>query len=216
MKKTLLVSSLLIGTLLVSGTAFARMGGHGGGYCDKPRMGHGSDMSEEMHEMHMEHRLEFLEIALDLTDDQREKLETMGEQHFEKHQAQREKIRALGQEMRELAHAADFDADAFRAKAIEQAEVKTDMHAKHANMKDQFMAVLNAEQKAKAEKLWALGMGGGHGMGCGQGMHGKGMGMHGKGMHGMHGKGMGMHGMHGKGMHGGCENCPHYREHSDD
>jgi len=194
MKKTFLVSTLLIGTLLVGGTAFARMGGHGGGYCDGPRKGHGAGMSEEMHEAHMEHRLEFMEIALDLSEDQREKLEEMAENHWEQRQAMREKMQALREEMRELAHADDFDTDAFRAKAIEQAELKTEMHAGRDAMQENFMAVLNAEQQAKAEKLMALGMGGRHGM-CGIGS--KGQGMHGKGM-----------GMHGKGMHGGCEDCP--------
>ena len=177
MKKTFLVSTLLIGTLLVGGTAFARMGGHGGGYCDGPRKGHGAGMSEEMHEAHMEHRLEFMEIALDLSEDQREKLEEMAENHWE-------------QRLHLFTHA-------FRAKAIEQAELKTEMHAGRDAMQENFMAVLNAEQQAKAEKLMALGMGGRHGM-CGMGS--KGQGMHGKGM----------------GMHGGCENCPNYHERYED
>lgn len=212
MKKTFLVSTLLIGTLLVGGTAFARMGGHGGGFCDGPRKGQGPGMSEEMHEAHMEHRLEFMEIALDLSEDQRDKLEELAENHWEQRQAMREKMQAMRKEMRELAHADEFDADAFRAKAVEQAELKTEMHAKKAGMKDDFFAVLTPEQQAKAEKLMALGMGGM--CGEGMGMQGKGMGMHGKDK-GMHGKGMGMHGK-GMGMHRACENCPNYRERYDD
>jgi len=178
MKKTMIVPTLTIGALLISSMAFAWPGGQGSKNCDGPRNGKGQGMTYEQHEERMEQRLDFMAIALDLTADQKKQLEALGEKNWQERQNQREKMQANRNELRELGQSKDFDEKTFRAKAREHADLKTDMRAGHAKMKQQFFAVLTPEQQEKAEKLWDLhgdrqhGKRGGYGDCDGQGRHG--------------------------------------------
>lgn len=193
MKKIMIIPTLTIGALLLGSMAFAWSGGPGYRNCDGPRDGRGMGMSHEQHQERMEQHLEFMAVALDLTDEQKEQLEAMGEQHWQTRQELRDKMQASRKELSDLGQSRDFDEAAFRAKAREQADLKTDMRAGHAKMKQAFFEVLTPQQREKAEKLWEMhgdgpmGRHGGKGMGMGDGM--------GSGMHGHKGKhcGPGMH-----------------------
>lgn len=175
MKKIMMIPTLTIGALLISSMAFAWSGCQGKMNCDGPRDGRGHGMTQEQHEDRMEHRLAFMEIALDLTADQKKQLEELGEKHWQERQEQRAQMQASRSELRELGRDSEFDEAAFRAKARQHADLKTDMRAGKAAMKQQFFSVLTAEQQAKAEKLWDLRQekrqGRGDGKGPGQRHH---------------------------------------------
>lgn len=169
MKKIMTIPVLILGALLISGMALAWSGGQGTHGCDGPRQGMGKGMSYEQHEERMERHLEFMGVALDLSDDQKKQLEDMGEKHWQERQELRGKLQAGREELRAMGRSADFDEEAYRAKAREQADLKTDMRAGRAKMKGQFFAVLTPEQQAKAEKLWDMHKERRHGQrgGCG-------------------------------------------------
>ena len=156
MKKIMTIPALTLGALLISSMAFAWSGGHGRHGCDGPRQGMDKGMSYEQHEERMERHLEFMGVALDLTDDQKKQREELGEKHWQERQELRDRMRAGRDELRELGRSTDFDEGVYRAKAREQADLKTDMRAGRAKMKQEFFAVLTPEQQAKAEKLWDM------------------------------------------------------------
>lgn len=178
MKKIMIIPTLTIGALLLGSMAFAGSGGHGYRNCDGPRDGRSMGMSQEQHQERMEQHLEYMAVALDLTDDQKKQLEAMGEKHWQTRQELRDKMQASRKELRDLGQSKDFDEAAFRAKAREQADLKTDMRAGHAKMKQAFFEVLTPQQREKAEKLWEMhgdgpmGRHGGMGDGMGSGGHG--------------------------------------------
>jgi len=209
MKRKLIIPALTIGTLLIGSLAFAH--GQKGtrdrdGYCDGPNRGMGYGMSAEDHEQHMAQRMaqrmNFMAVALDLTDAQQAQLKDLEEKHRQEHQEMRDRMQTNRQEMRGIAQSEDFDKEAFHTKAAQQADLKTEMMAGRTSMKQQMLAILTPEQQVKAEKLWALNDDDGHMgmMGYGRGMMGSGMGMMGSGM------GMGYHGdrddFRGEGHHG--------------
>jgi Spy/CpxP family protein refolding chaperone len=156
MKKATIVTTLMVSALLLSSMAFAWPGGQTRKNCDGPGQGRGQAMSYEQHEQRMEHHLDFMAIALDLTDDQKQKLEALGEKHWQERQAYREKMQASRMQLREMDQSGEFDEAAYRSKAREHADLKTDMHADKAKMKQDFFAVLTPEQQVKAEKLWEM------------------------------------------------------------
>lgn len=204
MKRTLIIPALTIGTLLISSMAFAhgqRGTGDRAGYCNGPNRGMGYGMSSTDHEQRIAQRLNFLSLALDLTDAQQAQLKDLEQKHWQDRQDMRDRMDANRKVMRELAQSDDFDEAAFRTKATQQADLKTDMLAGRTNMKQQLLAILTPDQRAKAEKLWALNNNGGP-----AGMMGSGRGMMGSG------DGMGHHGdrdnFRGEGHHGrNWENC---------
>ncbi len=156
MKKLMIIPTLTIGALLITSMAFAWPGCQGQKNCDGPRQGKAEGMTYEQHEDRMAKRLEFMTVALDLTADQKAQLEALGKKHWQERQELREKMQASRSELRAMEQGKDFDEAAFRAKARAKADLKTDMRAGRAQMKQEFFAVLTAEQQVKAEKLWDM------------------------------------------------------------
>ena len=98
MKKIMTIPALTLGALLIGNLAFAWSGGHGPHSCDGSRKGMGEGMTYEQHEERMGQHLEFMGVALDLTDDQKKQLEELGEKHWQERQELRDKMRASREE----------------------------------------------------------------------------------------------------------------------
>jgi len=185
MKKTVLISFILVATLLSAGAAFAWPGHHGKGSCDNSSKRDGQGMSQEQHQERMENRLEKIAVILDLTETQKKQIETLMDEKWENHQTMRTQMQAGQSELREYKQGDEFNESEFRAKAQKQADLKTEMMVQHAKTRQQLLAVLTPEQQQKAEKLRGMdGEGffdqrGGNCDGSGDGMHkGKGSRQH--------------------------------------
>ena len=110
-------------------------------------------MNSEQHEGRMARHMEMMVTVLDLSDEQKVQLETLMTQQRQDKQQLREKMRASRDALREVEAAETFNEADFLAKAIKQAEVKTEMMAERAKMKQQIYALLTPEQQEKADKL---------------------------------------------------------------
>ena len=110
-------------------------------------------MNSEQHEGRMARHMEMMVTVLDLSDEQKVQLETLMTQQRQDKQQLREKMRASRDALREVEAAETFNEADFLAKAIRQAEVKTEMMAERAKMKQQIYALLTPEQQEKADKL---------------------------------------------------------------
>ena len=110
-------------------------------------------MNSEQHEGRMARHMEMMVTVLDLSDEQKVQLETLMTQQRQDKQQLREKMRASRDALREVEAAETFNEADFLAKAIKQAEVKTEMMAERAEMKQQIYALLTPEQQEKADKL---------------------------------------------------------------
>jgi len=156
MKKATIIPVLLISLLLVGGTAFAWPGGHGKKNCDNSCNRTGQGMTQEQHEERMENRLEKMAVILDLTDQQKEKIENLFAQKMENHQGMRAEMQASREDLRAYKQGKEFNESEFRAKAQKHADLKTEMMVQHAKTKQEVLAVLTPEQQQKAEKLRSM------------------------------------------------------------
>ncbi len=156
MKKRILVSTLVLGALLTGSLALAGAGGCGScdkrGDCGSPSQGQGA-LNFEQHEDRMGHRMEMMATLLDLTEEQKTQLEALMTQQWQDRQQLREKMRASRDALREVEAADTFNEADFLAKAIKQAELKTEMMVERDRMKQQVYALLTLEQQEKADKL---------------------------------------------------------------
>ena len=110
-------------------------------------------MNSEQHGERMDRHMEMMVTVLDLSAEQKGKLEALMTEQRQDKQQLREKIRASRDALREVEAAETFNEADFLAKAIKQAEVKTEMMAERAEMKQQIYALLTPEQQEKADKL---------------------------------------------------------------
>ncbi len=155
MKKTTIMSALVIGMLLSGGTAFAWSGGHhmkGDGNNGK----RGAGMTQEQHQERMESRLAKMGVILDLTDQQKKQLEGLFDKQWENRQAMRTEMQASREDLRNYKQGKDYNADEFRTKAQKQADLKVEMMVQRAENKQQIFAILTPEQQQKAESLREL------------------------------------------------------------
>ncbi len=156
MKKRILIPTLILGALFTGSLALAGPGGCGS--CDK-RSNCGSQgqgqgaLNLEQHEERMDHRMEMMTTVLDLSEEQNVQLEELMTQQWQDRQQLREKMHASRDALREVEAADTFNEADFLAKAITQAELKTEMMAERARMKQQLYALLTPEQQEKADKL---------------------------------------------------------------
>ena len=153
MKKITIIPILMIGTLLVAGSAFAWSGGHNKKNCDGFQGHRGQGMTQEQHEDRMENRLEKMAVILDLTEQQKGQLETLFEKKWQDRQSMRTEMEASRKTLREYKQGNNFDESEFRAIAQKHADLKAEMMVQRAKTKQQVFAVLTPEQQQKAEKL---------------------------------------------------------------
>ena len=115
MKKITIIPILIIGTLLVAGSAFAWSGGHNKKNCDGFQGHRGQGITQEQHKDRMENRLEKMAVILDLTEQQQEQLETLFEEKWQNHQSMRTEMEASRKTLREYKQGSKFDESEFRA-----------------------------------------------------------------------------------------------------
>jgi len=160
MKKRILVPVLILATLVTGSLSFAGPGGCGscgvGGSCGSKGQGQGA-MNDERHEERMDKRMEMMSTVLDLTEAQKTQLEALLAKQWQDTQPLREKMRASREALREIKSADTFNEAEFLAKAIKQAELKTEMMSAKAKIKQQVYALLSPEQQGKADKLADMG-----------------------------------------------------------
>jgi Spy/CpxP family protein refolding chaperone len=156
MKKRLLVPTLVLGALLTGTLALAGSGGCGscdkGGNCGSNGQGPGA-MNSVQQEGLMDQRLLMMSTVLDLTDTQKAQFEALMTEQRQENQQLREKVHASREALHEMKDADIFNETEFLATAIKQAELKTEMMAEKAKMKQQIYALLTPEQQEKADKL---------------------------------------------------------------
>lgn len=152
MKKATIIPVLLVSILLAGGTAFA-WSGHGQRNYDQSCNRSGQGMTQEQHAERMNNRLEKMAVILDLTDQQKEKIENLFAQKMESHQAMRTEMQASRNALRAYKQGKEFNESEFRAKAQKHADLKTEMMVQHAKTRQQVLAVLTPEQQQKADKL---------------------------------------------------------------
>ena len=140
MKKTPLITVLLITTLLMGGTAFAWHGERGN---------RGQMMTIEQHE----NRLERMAVILDLSDDQKNQIKELSTAQWQERQADRAKLQTSRDALRVSGQAQNFNEADFRAKAQQHANLRTEMMVDRAKLRQQVDAILTPEQQQKAEKL---------------------------------------------------------------
>jgi protein CpxP len=173
MKKVAIIPILIIGTLLVAGSAFAWPGGHSKKNCDGFQGYRGQGMTQEQHKDQMKNRLEKMAVILDLTEQQKGQLKTLFEKKWQDQQSMRTKMEASRETLREYKQGNTFDESEFRAMAQKHADLKTEMMVQQAKTRQQIFAVLTPEQQQKAEKLRGMRGEGIFGKNNGEGFHGK-------------------------------------------
>lgn len=178
MKKRILLPTLIIGTLLTGSLALASPGfggncGRGGdgctsGGCNSKAQG---NMTYEQHEERTDRRLEMMSTVLDLTEAQQEQIDSLFKQRWQDNQQLREQMQSSRDSMRKVQSADSFNEADFRAEAAKRAELKTEMMVRKIKFQDELYALLTPEQREKADKLdgiMMMGKGKRHG---GKGMH---------------------------------------------
>lgn len=173
MKKRALIPTLILGTLLTGSLALAGPYGFGGGNCGSGGCGGPGDggcgrghggMAFEQHQERVDRRIEMMTAVLDLNESQKAQMETLLDQQWQDHQKLREQMQAARDEMHQARLADPFNEAEFRSKAAKQAELKTEMMVEQEKMRQQLHAILTPEQQEKADKLENMmgGRGKGH------------------------------------------------------
>lgn len=150
MKRIALTSLLIVGLLFVGSHAFAWFGhgsmGSRGGDCS-------SRMSDEQRQQRHDQHFERMGVVLDLTDEQKQQLQTLHQQRQEQQQQLREQMQASRDKMREAGRTDNFNEEEFRATAQQHADLKTQMMVEMAKSRQQMASILTPEQLEKAEQL---------------------------------------------------------------
>lgn len=171
MKKTTIVTMLIVGLLLAGTHAFGWPGGQdrGGQDCNQRSA---QRMNDEQRQQRQEQQQEKMAIILDLTESQQQELQTLHEQRQQLQQSLRTEMQASRDKMRSAGSDSDFNEAEFRATAQQHAELKTRMMVERAKGRQAMQAVLTPEQLKKAQQL--EGMRGGHSGNYGEGRgHGR-------------------------------------------
>lgn len=92
---------------------------------------------------------------LDLSDDQKAQIKTIGESHQAEFKAVGDKMRTAREGMRTLIEADTLDESAVRAKSVEVAAAEADAAILNAKVRAQTLTVLTSEQLAKLKELQA-------------------------------------------------------------
>jgi len=148
MKMRIIISTVLIGSLLTGGIAFAKpYSSNNGNHNSKGQ----KMVTEEQHQQRMENRLERMDVILDLNDNQEEQIKVLFSNQRQKNQAMREEIR---DDRRAAMNSGNLDETTLRSNLAKQAGHKADRIVERAEMKKELYAILTPEQQQKAEKIW--------------------------------------------------------------
>lgn len=151
MKKRIIISTVLIGSLLTGGIAFAKSYGSN----NRNHNFKGQKMvTEEQHQQRMENRLERIDVILDLNDNQEEKIKALFSNQWQKKQTMRKEMRAGRDDRRAAMNNGNLDETTLRSNLAKRAEFKADRIVERAEVKKELYAILTPEQQQKAEKIW--------------------------------------------------------------
>ncbi|MDA3902389.1 MAG: Spy/CpxP family protein refolding chaperone [Desulfuromusa sp.] len=154
MKKRIIISTVLIGTLMTGGIAMAKS--FGSGSCNGKHNSKGQGMmTEEQHQQRAENRLERMDVILDLSDSQEKQIKALFSNKWQGRQAVRAEMREGRDERRTGMRSGDLDEAALRSNLAKQAEFKADRIVERAQVRKELYAILTPEQQKKAEKIWA-------------------------------------------------------------
>lgn len=153
MKRTTVVTVLIVGLLLAGTHAFGWPGGHEGRKGLNCGQGSAQGMSDEQRQQRHDQHLEKMAIILDLTDNQKQELQTLHEQRQQRQQSLRTEIQDSRDKMRSAGKASEFNEAEFRTTAQQHAELKTRMMSERAKARQEMATILTPEQLAKAEQL---------------------------------------------------------------
>lgn len=143
--KTLRHLAMASVAILVLATAFSAAMAQGWGHGKGHGKGHGPDgPGAGLHRM-LAH--------LDLTDDQKEQIHGMFEQHREATEATREQLREAHRQIMDLTHADTLDETAIRQAIADAAVLRADMAVDGARMFQQMRTVLTEEQLQKLGEM---------------------------------------------------------------
>ena len=147
--KSLLASALIVGSLGLAGTASAKPFGEGPG-CD--REGH--------HHMEMGHKrgdkgfnVDRMAKQFNLTDDQRTQIEAIVEASKPQMIELGDKMKANGEQLRELTQQSPLNEAEVRRVADAQGDLKTEMIVLRAQQRAKIDAVLTDEQRAQLKEM---------------------------------------------------------------
>ncbi len=149
MKKRIIVSTILIGTLMTGGIAIAKP--FGSNYGNHNSRGQGI-MTEEQHQQYVENRLERMDIILDLSDNQEKKIKALCSTQRQERQPMREEMRDGRDERRNAMRSGDEAA--IRSNITKRADYNADRIVERVQVKKELYAILTPEQQEKAEKIW--------------------------------------------------------------
>ncbi|HXG91835.1 MAG TPA: Spy/CpxP family protein refolding chaperone [Blastocatellia bacterium] len=105
---------------------------------------------------HRHHRGEIFGFGfrnLDLTDAQKAQIKQIHESHRESLKALRDQIRAKHQELRQVTESGTFNESLAAQKLTEVAPLKAKLMAEHFKIRQETLAVLTPEQKAKLDSM---------------------------------------------------------------
>jgi len=151
MKKRIIISTVLIGSLMTGGLAMAKS--YGPGYNNSNSKGQ-KMMTEEQHQQRLENRLERMTIILDLDKSQQKQIKELSDQHWQEREPVREEMREGRDERHSAMRNGEINEAAIRANLAKRAGFKADRIVEREQIKKELFAILTPEQQAKAEKLW--------------------------------------------------------------
>ena len=156
MKKTTLISILIVGLLVTGTQVFGWSGGGPGmrGGHDGPRAT--QRMTDEQRQQRQQLQQERMAVILDLSEEQKQQMQTLRDQRQQQQQNLRTEMQTSRDQLREVARASDADEAGIRTAVQEHAELKTRMMVEGAEHRRQVAAVLTPEQQQKFEQLREL------------------------------------------------------------
>ncbi|MFO7766194.1 MAG: Spy/CpxP family protein refolding chaperone [Pelovirga sp.] len=153
MKKTTLIS-LLVVSLLITGTqAFGWPGGaesRGGQDCT-PRTG--QRMTDELRQQRQGQQQERMAVILELSEEQQQQMQNLRDQRHQQQATLREEMQASRDQLRTVARDGDLDEAGIRAAVQEHADLKAQMMVEGAKHRQQIASILTPEQQQKMEQL---------------------------------------------------------------
>jgi Spy/CpxP family protein refolding chaperone len=149
MKQRIIVGTLA--TLIVSGWMFCATTG-----AAQTAAGAPSNAASGIGGRVLQHRLSRLADVLGLTSSQREQMKTLWNTEWGNIVPLRQELKDNRKQLFSLATAGTFDEQAVRAIAEKQANIRTELVVAQARLASEVNAVLTAEQRDRAKKLYAL------------------------------------------------------------
>ena len=155
MNKRILITALTITTLLTSSVAMAAPGFGKfarGGDC----AGDGPAATYEEHQERLADRLTAMSAVLDLSEEQKQQIESILNHKWLNSQSQRDQLQSARDALQQARDAETFNESDFRAKAEAMSALRVERMVERQKTKQEIFAILTPEQQEKAETLRGL------------------------------------------------------------